>query len=264
MGLHDLTTGNPSLRVEAEHVSVDYNGLIALYEASLRLEAGCICGLVGMNGAGKTTLFKVLMGFLRPTSGTIRINGMSMRSAQREQAVAYVPQSEGIDTAFPISVWDVVMMGRYGGMSLLRIPRACDRAAVRHALERVELSELRHRPIGALSGGQRKRAFLARAIAQGASVLLLDEPFNGVDIRTEQLMVQLFEQFRREGRSILISTHDLSHVRNFCDRVVLINKSVLAYGETSEVFTPENLALTFGGLPPDALSGRTSTQDDER
>lgn len=254
----------PRFRVEAEHVCVEYNGTVALYDASLRLEPGSICGLVGMNGAGKTTLFKALMGFLRPSSGSIRINGMALRAAQRQQAVAYVPQNEGIDTAFPVSVWDVVMMGRYGGMNLLRIPRACDRIAVRHALERVELSELRHRAIGALSGGQRKRAFLARAIAQGASVLLLDEPFNGVDIRTEQLMVQLFEQFRQEGRSILISTHDLSHVRNFCDRVVLINKSVLAYGETSEVFTPENLALAFGGLPPDALSGHTPAQDDER
>jgi manganese transport system ATP-binding protein len=250
------------LRVEANHVCVDYNGTIALHDATLALEAGCICGLVGMNGAGKTTLFKVLMGFLRPSSGTVRINDMALRNAQRAQAVAYVPQNEGIDTDFPISVEEVVMMGRYGGMNLLRIPRTCDRMAVRQALERVELSPLKDHPIGSLSGGQRKRAFLARAIAQGASVLLLDEPFNGVDIRTEQLMVQLFEQFRREGHSILISTHDLSHVRNFCDRVVLINKSVLAYGETSEVFTPENLALAFGDLPPDALSGHASRQGD--
>ena len=243
------------MRIEADQICVDYNGSVALYDASLRLPAGCICGLVGMNGAGKSTLFKALTGFVRPTRGRIRINGQTVAQAQRDQAVAYVPQSEGIDCSFPISVWDVVMMGRYGSMNLLRLPRPSDRLAVRDALQRVDLLELRDRPIGALSGGQRKRAFIARAIAQRASVLLLDEPFNGVDVRTEQLMAQLFLQFRSEGRTILISTHDLSHVRDFCDLVVLINKTVLAYGETSEVFTPENLSLTFDGLPPDLLTG---------
>merc|ERR1711965_477610 len=152
---------------------------------------------------------------------------------------------------------DVVMMGRYGAMNVLRIPRQSDRLAVRNALERVELLDLRDRPLSALSGGQRKRAFLARAIAQRASVLLLDEPFNGVDVRTEKLMAELFLQLRKQSCSILISTHDLSHVRDFCDLVVLINKTVLAYGETSEVFTPENLSQAFGGLPPDVLRGQT-------
>jgi manganese transport system ATP-binding protein len=203
-----------------------------------------------MNGAGKTTLFKALTGFVRPSHGRIRINGLTVLAAQRDQAVAYVPQSEGIDCNFPISVWDVVMMGRYGSMNVLRWPRQSDRVAVRDALQRVDLLDLAQRPIGALSGGQRKRAFLARAIAQRASVLLLDEPFNGVDVRTEQLMAQLFLQFRQEGRTILISTHDLGHIREFCDLVVLINRTVLAYGETSAVFTPENLARTFGGMVP--------------
>ena len=237
-------------RIEVEQVCVDYNGTVALYDADLSLPAGCICGLVGMNGAGKTTLFKALTGFVRPSHGRIRINGLTVLAAQRDQAVAYVPQSEGIDCNFPISVWDVVMMGRYGSMNVLRWPRQSDRVAVRDALQRVDLLDLAQRPIGALSGGQRKRAFLARAIAQRASVLLLDEPFNGVDVRTEQLMAQLFLQFRQEGRTILISTHDLGHIREFCDLVVLINRTVLAYGETSAVFTPENLARTFGGMVP--------------
>ena len=237
-------------RIEVEQVCVDYNGTVALYDADLSLPAGCICGLVGMNGAGKTTLFKALTGFVRPSHGRIRINGLTVLAAQRDQAVAYVPQSEGIDCNFPISVWDVVMMGRYGSMNVLRWPRQSDRVAVRDALQRVDLLDLAQRPIGALSGGQRKRAFLARAIAQRASVLLLDEPFNGVDVRTEQLMAQLFLQFRQEGRTILISTHDLGHIRDFCDLVVLINRTVLAYGKTSAVFTPENLARTFGGMVP--------------
>ena len=249
------------MRIEADQLCVDYNGTVALYDASLRLPEGCICGLVGMNGAGKSTLFKALTGFVRPSRGRIRINGATVAQAQRQQSVAYVPQSEEVDCQFPVSVWDVVMMGRYGSMNQLRIPRNSDRVAVRDALQRVDLFDLRHRPIGTLSGGQRKRTFLARAIAQRADVLLLDEPFNGVDVRTEKLMAQLFLNFRDEGRTILISTHDLSHVREFCDLVVLINKTVLAYGETSEVFTSENLSLTFGGLPPDLLTGNSSTDD---
>lgn len=253
-----------TMRIEADRVCVNYNGTVALHDASLTLPAGRICGLVGMNGAGKSTLFKALTGFVRPSRGRIRINGLTVSEAQREQAVAYVPQSDGIDNNFPVSVWDVVMMGRYGAMNLLRIPRRVDRVAVREALSQVDLLEMRDRPIGALSGGQRKRAFLARAIAQGASVLLLDEPFNGVDVRTEKLMADLFLQFRDEGRTILISTHDLSHVREFCDLVVLINKTVLAYGETSEVFTPENLSLTFGGVRPDLLTGNSSADRDDR
>lgn len=253
-----------TMRIEADHLCVNYNATVALYDASLVLPAGCICGLVGMNGSGKSTLFKALTGFVRPSRGRIRINGLTVAEAQREQAVAYVPQSEGIDNNFPVSVWDVVMMGRYGAMNLLRIPARADRVAVREALSQVDLLPLRDRPIGALSGGQRKRAFLARAIAQGASVLLLDEPFNGVDVRTEKLMADLFLQFRSEGRTILISTHDLSHVREFCDLVVLINKTVLAYGETSEVFTSENLSLTFGGVPPDLLTGNSKADSDGR
>ena len=249
------------MRIEAEQLCVDYNGTVALYDASLKLPEGCICGLVGMNGAGKSTFFKALTGFVRPSRGRIRINDQSIGMAQRHQMVAYVPQSESIDSQFPVSVWDVVMMGRYGSMNLLRVPRTSDRVAVRDALERVDLYAQRSRPLGTLSGGQRKRAFLARAIAQRASVLLLDEPFNGVDVRTEKVMAQLFMQFREEGRTILISTHDLSHVRDFCDLVVLINKTVLAYGETSEVFTPENLALTFGGVSPNLLRGPSTNHD---
>ena len=247
------------MRIEAEQLCVDYNGTVALYDASLHLPEGCICGLVGMNGAGKSTLFKALTGFVRPSRGHIRINGRSVREAQRQQAVAYVPQSEESTVSSRIGLG----CGDDGALwsdESASDSRSSDRVAVRDALERVDLLELRNRPIAALSGGQRKRTFLARAIAQRADVLLLDEPFNGVDVRTEQLMAQLFLQFREEGRTILISTHDLSHVRDFCDLVVLINKTVLAYGETSEVFTPENLAMTFGGLPPDLLTGNSTPE----
>lgn len=244
----------PIERISVRNLSVDYHGIVALHDVSLQVQASSLCGLVGMNGAGKSTLFKALMGFVRPSCGSIVIDGLPLRQARRSQAVAYVPQMESVDWNFPVNVGNVVMMGRYGGMNLLRIPRPRDHRAVRESLERVDLWSLRDRQIGELSGGQRKRAFLARALAQGASVLLLDEPFAGVDIRTEKLMIQLFEQFRAEGRTLLISTHDFSHVRGFCDQVVLINKTVMAYGDTSEVFTEENLARTFSTIPPHDLA----------
>ncbi len=234
-----------AVAVAVDNLTVGYNGRPAVVDVSLELRSGTICALVGMNGAGKSTLFKALMGFLKPSGGSIRIGGLSLRQAQRRQLVAYVPQSEQVDWQFPIRVWDVVMMGRYGGMGLLRWPAAADRQQVRRALERVDLWALRDRQIGALSGGQRKRAFLARALAQGARVLLLDEPFSGVDISTERLIIDLLIELRGEGATVLLATHDLESIPSFCDRVVLINRTVLAYGDTSEVFTQANLLRTF-------------------
>ncbi len=245
-------------RIEAENICVDYHGKVALYDANLRLKAGQICGLVGMNGAGKTTFFNALTGFVNVSKGKIRINGESLKCAQKDQTIAYVPQNEGIDSDFPINVWDVVMMGRYGSMNLLRNPRESDIQAVKDAIGRVDLTSFSDTHIAHLSGGQRKRTFLARAIAQRASVLLLDEPFSGVDIRTEKLISELFIQFKEEGKTILLSTHDMIHVREFCDLVLLINKTVVAYGDTSEVFTPENITSTFGGMSPDLMFGTES------
>ena len=245
-------------RIQAENICVDYNGKVALYDANLLVKAGQICGLVGMNGAGKTTFLNALTGFVNLSKGKIRINGESLKSAQRDQSVAYVPQNDGIDCDFPVNVWDVVMMGRYGSMNIFRSPRESDIQAVKNAIERVDLLEFSNTPIGNLSGGQRKRTFLARAIAQRASILLLDEPFSGVDIRTEKLIAQLFIQLKNEGKTILLSTHDMIHVREFCDLVLLINKTVVAYGDTSEVFTPENITSTFGGMSPDFLFGPES------
>ncbi|MGB5134555.1 MAG: metal ABC transporter ATP-binding protein [Prochlorococcaceae cyanobacterium] len=238
--------------IAVEKLTVGYNGRPAVVDVSLELSSGSICALVGMNGAGKSTLFKALMGFLKPSSGSIRIGGCGLRQAQREQMVAYVPQSEQVDWDFPIRVWDVVMMGRYGAMGPLRWSSDEDRRRVRLALERVDLWPLRDRQIGALSGGQRKRAFLARALAQGARVLLLDEPFSGVDISTERLIIDLLIELRDQGATVLLATHDLESIPSFCDRVVLINRTVLAYGDTSEVFTQANLLRTFSAAAPTA------------
>jgi len=239
----------PQAGISIEALTIAYNGVPAVVDVNLQLQPGSICGLVGMNGAGKSTLFKALMGFVAQQRGSILIEGLPVAQAQRRQAVAYVPQSEQVDWNFPIRVQDVVMMGRYGRMNLLRWPRAVDREAVESALTRVDLLPLRQRQIGALSGGQRKRAFLARALAQGARVLLLDEPFTGVDLRTERLIIALLLELRQQGATVLIASHDLDAIPSFCDRVVLINRTVLAYGETSEVFTQANLLRTFGAAP---------------
>ncbi|MBW4464537.1 MAG: metal ABC transporter ATP-binding protein [Pegethrix bostrychoides GSE-TBD4-15B] len=236
-----------AIRIDIENVTVAYHGKVALHSASLQLQAGTICGLVGMNGAGKSTLFKAIMGFVQPAGGRILINGLPIRRVQKSSLVAYVPQSEEVDWNFPVSVHDVVMMGRYGYMNLLRIPRLSDQRAVREALERVEMWQMRDRQIGELSGGQKKRTFFARALAQQGKVLLLDEPFAGVDIKTEKMMIHLLMELRQTGHTILISTHDLASITTFCDQVVLINRTILAYGNTSEVFTAENLSRTFGG-----------------
>lgn len=236
--------------VQVEEVTVAYNGKIALHEASLKLKAGSICGLVGMNGSGKSTLFKAIMGFVKPTNGRVFIKGMPINKAQKQNLVAYIPQSEDVDWNFPINVQDVVMMGRYGYMNFLRIPREKDRQAVAESLARTNMSEFKFRQIGELSGGQKKRAFVARALAQQAQIILLDEPFAGVDIKTEKALIQLLVELRDMGHTILISTHDLSSISTFCDDVVLINRTILAYGPTREVFTKENIARTFDGMIP--------------
>jgi manganese transport system ATP-binding protein len=245
------------ISIDIENVTVAYHGKVALHSASLQLQPGTICGLVGMNGAGKSTLFKAIMGFVKPNTGRVLINGLPIRQVQKSNLVAYVPQSEEVDWNFPINVYDVVMMGRYGYMNLLRIPRSIDKQAVRESLERVEMWDMRDRQIGELSGGQKKRTFFARALAQQAKVLLLDEPFAGVDIKTEKMMINLLMELRQTGHTILVSTHDLESITTFCDQVVLINRSILAYGNTSEVFTEENLSRTFGGSVGDFSSAKS-------
>ncbi|MGR3468501.1 MAG: manganese/iron ABC transporter ATP-binding protein, partial [Shimia sp.] len=239
-----MTTG-----LTARDVTVTYrNGHTALRDASFAIPRGTITGLVGVNGAGKSTLFKAIMGFVPVAKGAIEIMGHPVRRALRDNMVAYVPQSEDVDWTFPVLVEDVVMMGRYGHMGWLRRPRAADRAAVDQALTRVGMQDFRHRQIGELSGGQRKRVFLARALAQDGQVILLDEPFTGVDVQTEDQIVALLRELRAEGRVMLVSTHNLGSVPEFCDRVVLVKGTVLNHGPTEEVFTPQNLRAAFGGV----------------
>ena len=232
-----------------EHVTVTYrNGHTALRDASFAIPTGTITALVGVNGSGKSTLFKTIMGFLKAARGEVRILGMSVPEALKRNVVAYVPQAEEVDWTFPVLVEDVVMMGRYGHMGMMRIAKAADHEAVAVALDRVDMGAFRKRQIGELSGGQKKRVFLARALAQDSRVILLDEPFTGVDVKTEDQIIALLRELRAEGRVMLVSTHNLGSVPEFCDRTILIKGTVLAHGPTAETFTQENLQRAFGGV----------------
>lgn len=248
----------------AEGVTVTYrNGLTALTDASFAIPRGTITGLVGVNGAGKSTLFKAIMGFVPIARGTIRLLGMPVREALRRNLVAYVPQAEEVDWSFPVLVEDVVMMGRYGHMGLLRRPSAQDSAKVDQALARVGLADLRHRQIGELSGGQKKRVFLARALAQEGRIILLDEPFTGVDVKTEDQIIDLLRALRDEGHVMLVSTHNLGSVPDFCDRTVLVKGTVLAHGPTETTFTRANLERAFGGVLRHFTLGGTDLHEDD-
>lgn len=238
------TSGTPA--IDVRDVTVHYGDVLALDAATLQVPPGTVCGLIGMNGSGKSTLFKSITGMVRPESGSVLVEGGSPAAARKAGRLGYVPQSEAVDWAFPLSVREVVMMGRYGRQGWTRRPSRADRAAVERALERVELSDLADRQIGALSGGQRKRAFVARGIAQEATVMLLDEPFAGVDKRSEATITSLLRGLAAEGATVLVSTHDLHALPDLCDEAVLLMRRVLLHGSPDEVLRPENLVLAFG------------------
>ncbi|WP_116134563.1 manganese/iron ABC transporter ATP-binding protein [Tropicimonas sp. IMCC34043] len=256
---------DPGGGIRARDVTVTYrNGHTALRNASFEIPRGTVTALVGVNGSGKSTLFKAIMGFVPAARGEITLLGMSVKDALRRNLVSYVPQAEEVDWSFPVLVEDVVMMGRFGHMGFLRRPSKADHAAVEVALDRVNMQDFRSRQIGELSGGQKKRVFLARALAQAGQVILLDEPFTGVDVTTEEQIVALLRELRAEGRVMLVSTHNLGSVPEYCDRAVLIRGTVLAYGPTATTFTRANLEDAFGGvLRHFTLGGGTLHDDDD-
>ena len=250
--------------ISVRNLSVTYsNGFAAVRDASFQLDPGTICALVGVNGSGKSTIFKAIMGFVQPSAGEVRLCGMSVNDALKHNIVAYVPQSEDVDWNFPVLVETVVMMGRYGHMNFLRIPSRADRYKVDQALERVGMSDYRTRQIGELSGGQKKRVFLARSLAQEGRIILLDEPFTGIDVKTEAAIIGLLREMRAAGQLMLVSTHNLGSVPDFCDQVVLLNKTVLAAGPTAEVFTQANLERAFGGVLRNFQLGGAALHDDD-
>ncbi|MDE9451900.1 manganese/iron ABC transporter ATP-binding protein [Aliiroseovarius sp. Z3] len=250
--------------IAASQVTVTYrNGHTALRNASFEIPRGTVTALVGVNGSGKSTLFKAIMGFVPVAKGEIRLLGLDVKEALKRNLVSYVPQSEEVDWSFPVLVQDVVMMGRYGHMGFLRRPSKADHEAVEAALDRVNMLDFRHRQIGELSGGQKKRVFLARALAQDGQVILLDEPFTGVDVKTEEQIITLLRALRDEGRVMLVSTHNLGSVPEFCDRTVLVKGTVLAHGPTETTFTRENLEAAFGGVLRHFTLGGADLHDDD-
>lgn len=236
------------IAISLKDVNVNYGTHHALKNASIEIPYQTFTGVIGMNGAGKSTLFKVIMGLVAPTSGSVTVCGDPTMIAQKHGHVAYVPQSELVDWNFPISVAEVVMMGRAGTQNVFKQSKPADHEHVTRALQEVGMLEFKNRQIGELSGGQKKRVFVARALAQGADILLLDEPFAGLDATSEKALLELFISLKESGKTIILATHDLVSLPNTCDRVALVKQTVLAYGPTKDVFTEELLSSTFDGL----------------
>ncbi|MCC6167670.1 MAG: metal ABC transporter ATP-binding protein [Caldilineaceae bacterium] len=230
--------------LELAGVSVRYDGTPALEEVSFRVARGDQVAVVGPNGAGKSTLFNVVAGILKPQQGSVRVYGSGPRG---HICVGYVPQRNRIDWRFPVSVADVVMMGRVGKIGLLRRPGRADWQQVEAALSQVEMSALARRQIGELSGGQQQRVFLARALAQEAELLLLDEPLAGLDMPSQDAILRLLARMRGRGMTVLIATHDLNQAADLFGKMILLNRRVIAYGPPAAVLTPDNLGRAYGG-----------------
>ena len=231
--------------LELQELTVRYGTRLALDAVSLCVLQGAQAAVVGPNGAGKSTLFKAMMGLLPIASGEVLLHGQP-RSEYKEP-IAYVPQREEVDWRFPVTVFDVVAMGRYGRGKWLKRLTAADRRSVQESLERLDIADLAHRPIGELSGGQQQRVFLARALAQEPHVLLLDEPFTGVDVSTREATLELLAGLRAREVTVLVSTHDLDLAAGRFDQVVLLNRRLIHAGPPREVFTEEHLHEAFGG-----------------
>ncbi|MDP1545308.1 MAG: metal ABC transporter ATP-binding protein [Anaerolineales bacterium] len=231
-------------RLEVQNISIGYGEKIILRNLSFQIPHGARVAVVGPNGAGKSTLFKALVGLLPLQNGRILIHGEMLGSHQ--DCVAYVPQREEVDWRFPVTVNDVVMMGRYAQMGWLSRPSAHDKKLVRNSLQQMDIAALSEQPIGQLSGGQQQRAFLARAIAQEPHILLMDEPFTGVDITTQEATLRLLDHLQKGQVTTLVSTHDLNLAASRFDLVLLLNHRLIAFGTPKVVFAKENLAQAFG------------------
>ncbi len=231
-------------RLEIQNASIGYGEKIVLHDLDFQIPHGARVAVVGPNGAGKSTLFKALVGLLPLHSGGILIHGESLRT--HKDCVAYVPQREDVDWRFPVTVYDVVMMGRYGQMGWLSRASRHDKEIVNKSLVQMGIADLADRSIGQLSGGQQQRAFLARALAQQPHILLMDEPFTGVDIITQEATFNLLDHLRERQVTTLISTHDLNLAASRFDLVLLLNHRLIAYGEPKIAFQTENLQRAFG------------------
>lgn len=241
--MHDQTPA-----IEVNDLTVAYREKPVLWDVDLQVPTGVLMAIVGPNGAGKSTLIKAALGLVRAAAGQVLVHGRPY--AEQRKLVAYVPQRGSVDWDFPTSVLDVVMMGCYGALGWLRRPGKKQREAAMAALAQVGMQDFAERQISQLSGGQQQRVFLARALVQDARLYLMDEPFQGVDAKTERAIVTVLQQLREEGKTVVVVHHDLETVSEYFDQVLLLNVRRIASGPVDEVFTEENLRLTYGGRVP--------------
>ena len=236
---------NSAVPLEIHDLTVSYQRKPVLWGIDLEVPRGKLIGIVGPNGAGKSTLIKAALGLIPSSSGWVKIFGQPARKNLKR--VGYVPQRESVDWDFPVTVMDVVLMGRYGRLGLLKRPSSTDREIARQCLDKVKMLPFANRQIANLSGGQQQRVFLARALAQESDIYFMDEPFAGVDAATEAAIISLLHELKDKGKTLLVVHHDLPTARNYFDMLLLLNMRVVAFGPTEEVFTFELLQKTYGG-----------------
>jgi manganese/zinc/iron transport system ATP- binding protein len=231
--------------IEVHDLTVSYQKKPVLYGVDLEVEEGSLVGIIGPNGAGKSTLIKTIMNMIKPNGGYVKIFGETPKTGIKR--IGYIPQKESVDWDFPVTVLDVVLMGRYGHLGWFGRIRKEDRTKANECLEQVNMLAYADRPIGNLSGGQQQRVFLARALAQESAVYLMDEPFAGVDAVTEKTMISILQEMKNAGKTLMVVHHDLASAREYFDQLLLLNMRKVAYGPVQEVYTHELLQKTYGG-----------------
>lgn len=231
--------------LEIHDLTVAYHHKPVLWGIDLIVPPGKLIGIVGPNGAGKTTLIKAILGLVAISSGWVKVFGQPVKKSLRR--IGYMPQRESVDWDFPVSVMDVVLMGRYGRLGLIKRPTREDRDVARNCLDKVHMLPFANRQISNLSGGQQQRVFLARALAQQSDLYFMDEPFSGVDAATESAIITLLRELRAKGKTVLVVHHDLPTAREYFDMLILLNMRLIAFGPTNEVFRPDLLQKTYGG-----------------
>ena len=244
MSTHNAKPETP-VPLEIHDLTVAYHKRPVLWGVDVEVPAGQLVGVIGPNGAGKSTLIKAAMGLLPVNSGWVKVFGRPVKDNLRR--VGYVPQRESVDWDFPVSVMDVVLMGRYGHLGLFKRPRKEDREVARECLEKVKMLPYADRQISNLSGGQQQRVFLARALAQESDLYFMDEPFAGVDAATEAAIVTILQELKDQGKTLLVVHHDLPTAKTYFDSLLLLNMRVVAFGPTEEVFNYDLLQSTYGG-----------------
>ena len=234
--------------IHIKDLTVIYNEKPVLWDVDLYIPQGCFMGIIGPNGAGKTTLLKSILGIVQPLAGQVLISGESVK--QGKKRIGYVPQKQSIDWDFPVNVLEVVLMGTYKKIGWFSRPTKKEYRFALDKLEMLELETLAHRQIADLSGGQQQRVFIARALAQETDILIMDEPFQGIDAKTEKIIAGIFKELQKQGKTLLVVHHDLQTVREYFDRVTMVNVRLIASGKTEKSFTEQNLKYTYGGQIP--------------